>query len=99
MLWTLDSFTAGRLAAHPGRLRSSPRRLLIGLGVVEYVEDQLGLTPEGRKLLRRSGLQNDPRHVAHVTALLQEFDELDVERTDAGRAAAGADRGGRPDGP
>ncbi len=82
VLWTLDSFTAAGSRPTPAGFAASAR-LLIGFGLVECVEDQLGLTPEGRKLLRRSGLYNDPRHVAHVTALLQEFDELDVEQRTA----------------
>jgi len=78
VLWALDSFTPA--ASRPSAARfAASAQLLIELGVVEYVEYQLGLTVEGRKLLRRSGLMNDPRHVAHVTALLQEFDEVDVK--------------------
>ena len=47
--------------------------------MIEHVEGRLGLTVQGRKLLRRSGLLNDPNHVAHVTALLQEIDEVDLK--------------------
>jgi hypothetical protein len=78
VLGTLDSFMAAGSRPTPASFAESAQ-MLIELGLVEYVEDQLGLTPEGRKLLRRSGLQNDPRHVALVTALLQEFDERDVD--------------------
>ena len=48
--------------------------------MVEYLDGQLGLTVEGRRLLRRSGMRNDPRHVLTVTGLLQELDELDLDR-------------------
>lgn len=78
VLWTLHSFTPPHLRPSPAEFAASAT-LLIELGAVEYVEDQLGLTPEGRKLLRRSGLPNNPRHVALVTELLQEFDDEDFE--------------------
>ena len=78
VLWTLDSFTPpGSRPSAAGFAASTA--LLVELGVVEYLEDQLGLTPEGRKLLRRSGMPNDARHVVIVTELLQEFDEDDLE--------------------
>ncbi len=77
VLWTLESLTPPGTRPDPARFADCVA-LLIELGVVEYVEHQLGLTVEGRKLLRRSGLLNDPRHVAHVTALLQGFDEADM---------------------
>jgi len=78
VLWTLEGLTP------PGSLPSlaqftASATLLIELGVVEYVEDQLGLTPEGRKLLRHSGMPNDSRHVALVTDKLKEFEEIDLE--------------------
>jgi hypothetical protein len=79
VLWTLDSVVPPGSRPDPARFAASVT-LLIELGVVEYVENQLGLTVEGRKLLRRSGLPNDARHVARVTDLLQEFDELDIDR-------------------
>jgi len=78
VLWTLDSLTPPGTHPDPARFATSAK-LLTRLGVVEYVEDQLGLTVHGRKLLRRSGLANDPRHVAHVTELLQGFDGIDME--------------------
>jgi hypothetical protein len=78
VLWTLHSFTPPHLRPSPAEFAASAT-LLIELGAVEYVENQLGLTPEGRKLLRRSGLPNNPRHVALVTELLQEFDDEDFE--------------------
>jgi hypothetical protein len=78
VLGTLHSFTPPPLRPSPAEFAASAT-LLIELGAVEYVEDQLGLTPEGRKLLRRSGLPNNPRHVALVTELLQEFDGEDFE--------------------
>ena len=78
MLWTLNSFTPPHFRPSPAEFAASAT-LLIELGAVEYVEDQLGLTPEGRKLLRRSGMPNNPRHVALVTALLEEFDDDDFE--------------------
>ncbi|MGA2529109.1 MAG: hypothetical protein ABSG36_08100 [Acidimicrobiales bacterium] len=78
VLWTLDSLTPP--ATHPDPVRvARSAELLIRIGVVEFVENQLGLSIEGRRLLRRSGLLNDPKHVAHVTHLLQEFDELDLD--------------------
>ena len=78
VLWTLHGFTPARSRPSPAEFAASAT-VLIELGVVEYVDDQLGLTPEGRKLLRRSGMRNDPRHVALVTELLQEFDGEDYE--------------------
>jgi hypothetical protein len=78
VLWTLHGFTPPGSRPDPARFAASAT-LLIGLGVVEYVDNQLGLTPEGRKLLRRSGMPNDARHVALVTELLQEFDDVDLE--------------------
>ncbi len=74
VLWTLNSFTAPRSRPTPAAFAASTT-VLIEIGVVEYVDNQLGLTPEGRKLLRRSGMPNDPRHVALVTELLQEHGE------------------------
>jgi len=79
ILWTLDSLTPPGSHPDPGRFVDSAK-LLVGFNLVEYFEGQLGLTVEGRRLLRRSGLRNDPRHVAHVTDLLQQFDELDFEQ-------------------
>ena len=79
VLWTLYGFTPPASRPTPGGFAASAR-LLIEVGLVEYVDQQLGLTPHGRRLLRRSGMPNDPRHVTHVTDLLQEFDEIDVER-------------------
>ena len=78
VLWTLDGFTPPGSRPSPAGFAASAT-LLIDLGVVEYVDDQLGLTPEGRKLLRRSGMPNDPRHVAIVTELLQEFEDEDID--------------------
>jgi hypothetical protein len=78
VLLALDSFTPARSRPSPASFAASAQ-LLIEFGVVEWVEGHLGLTAEGRKLLRKSGLLNDPRHVAHVTALLQEFDDVDVQ--------------------
>jgi len=76
VLWTMQSFTPPHLRPSPAEFAASAR-LLIELGAVEYLDNQLGLTPEGRKLLRRSGMPNDPRHVALVTELLAEFDYED----------------------
>jgi hypothetical protein len=78
VLWTLHGFTPPGSRPDPASFAASAT-LLISLGVVEYLDNQLGLTPEGRKLLRRSGMPNDPRHVALVTELLQEFDDVDLE--------------------
>jgi hypothetical protein len=86
VLWALHSFTPPPLRPSPAEFAASTTRL-IELGAVEYVEDQLGLTPEGRKLLRKSGMPNNPRHVALVTELLQEFDNEDFD-PDAVQAAA-----------
>ena len=74
VLWTLNSFTAPHSRPTPAAFAASTT-VLIEIGVVEYVDNQLGLTPEGRKLLRRSGMPNDPRHVALVTELLQQHGE------------------------
>ncbi len=82
VIWTLHGFTPRGLRPDPAGFAASAT-LLISLGVVEYVDNQLGLTPEGRKLLRRSGMPNDPRHVALVTELLQEFDDVDLEDDEA----------------
>ena len=78
VLWALESLTPPRSRPDPAQFADSAT-LLFELGLVEYVEGQLGLTVEGRKLLRRSGLLNDPRHVAHVTKLLEGFDKLDLD--------------------
>jgi len=78
VLWTLHGFTPRGSRPSPAAFAASTT-LLVELGVVEYVDNQLGLTPEGRKLLRRSGMPNDARHVAFVTELLQEFGEDDLE--------------------
>ncbi len=78
VLWTLHGFTPPGSRPDPASFATSAT-VLISLGVVEYIDNQLGLTPEGRKLLRRSGMPNDPRHVAIVTELLQEFDDVDLE--------------------
>jgi len=77
VLWTMDGFTPPGSRPSPAGFAASAT-LLIRLGVVEYLDDQLGLTPEGRKLLRRSGMPNDPRHVAIVTELVQEFEAADL---------------------
>ena len=74
VLWTLHSFTPPRARPSPAAFAASTT-VLIEIGVVEYVDGHLGLTPEGRKLLRRSGMPNDSRHVALVTELLQEQGE------------------------
>jgi len=88
VLWTLDSITPP--GSHPDPVRFvDSATVLVEFGMVEYFEGQLGLTVEGRRLLRRSGLRNDSRHVAHVTDLLQQFDELDTEqRQDAAKLPA-----------
>lgn len=78
VLWTLHSFTPRGSRPSPAAFAASTT-LLIKLGVIEYVDSQLGLTPEGRRLLRRSGLPNDARHVTLVTEQLQEFDNVDIE--------------------
>ncbi len=78
VLWTLHSFTPPGSRPGPAGFAASATAL-IELGVVEYVDGQLGLTPEGRKLLRRSGMPNSSRHVTLVTEVLQEFDERDLE--------------------
>jgi hypothetical protein len=78
VLWTLYGFTPPASRPSPAGFAASVRHLL-EVGLVEYVDSQLGLTPQGRKLLRRSGMPNSPRHVEQVTQLLQESEELDFE--------------------
>ena len=49
--------------------------LLVDAGLVEYVEGQLGLTPRGRKVLRKvSGMPGDPSHLRNVVAVLAELE-------------------------
>jgi hypothetical protein len=79
VLWALNAFTPPASRPDAARFAASAS-CLVDLGIVEYLDGQLGLTVEGRKLLRRSGLPNDPRHVLVVTGLLQEFDDLDIDR-------------------
>jgi len=90
VLGALDAFTPAASRPSPAEFANSAR-LVIELGVVEYVDGQLGLSPAGRKLLRRSGMPNDPRHVAIVTELLQEFDELDLDRDKSSTGPTEAD--------
>ncbi|MGO9206943.1 MAG: hypothetical protein ACLQBX_12335 [Candidatus Limnocylindrales bacterium] len=78
VLWTLHSFTPPRSRPSAAEFAASTTHL-VEIGVVEYVDNQLGLTPEGRKLLRRSGMPNDPRHVALVAESLRELEERDLE--------------------
>jgi hypothetical protein len=85
IIWTLRSLTPPGKQLEPAQFATSAG-LLVEVGLVEYTDESLGLTPEGRKLLRRSGLTNDPRHVAHVTGLLTEIDELDMDRHELGDA-------------
>jgi len=90
VLGTLYGFTPAASRPSPAGFAASAR-CLIEVGVVEYVDNQLGLTPQGRKLLRRSGMPNDPRHVALVTGLLQEFEEIDLQQDRSGAAPTEAD--------
>jgi hypothetical protein len=78
VLWTLSGFTAPDARPSPAGFAASVR-LLLEAGLVEYLDRQLGLTPHGRKLLRRSGMPNSPRHVEQVTQLLEEFEETEYE--------------------
>jgi hypothetical protein len=51
-------------------------QLLCEAGLIEYVGEGLGLTPDGRRLLRRAGSRKErPKNVAE---LLGEIDELDL---------------------
>ena len=67
-------------ALMPVALRPDPEQFadcaatLLELELIEWREGQLGLTVTGRRLLRRSGLRNDPRHVINVTRLLEELE-------------------------
>ena len=78
VLWTLSGFTPPAERPSPAGFAASVR-LLLEAGLVEYLDRQLGLTPHGRKLLRRSGMPNSPRHLQQVTQLLEEFEETDYE--------------------
>jgi hypothetical protein len=52
--------------------------LLCEAGFVEYCEGELGLTPHGRKLLRRAGLPRSPDRARKVAELLGELEEADL---------------------
>jgi len=91
VLWTLDQFTPPGAQRPTAAGFSFSATLLIELGVVEYVDHQLGLTPAGRKLLRRSGLPNSSHHLSHVIEVLQEYDEQDFESQGSRPAPTEAD--------
>jgi hypothetical protein len=78
VLWTRSQWS--RDDADPATFAASVT-LLVEARLIEYVEDQLGLTPAGRKLLRRSGMPNDPRHIERVTELLADIEGVDLEIT------------------
>jgi len=52
--------------------------LLCEAGFVEYAQEAIGLTPHGRKLLRRAGLPESPDRPRKVAHLLSEVDEMDL---------------------
>jgi hypothetical protein len=52
--------------------------LLCEAGFVEYTESELGLTPHGRKLLRRAGLPGSPDRPRKVTDLLSQLEDGDL---------------------
>jgi hypothetical protein len=52
--------------------------LLCEAGFVEYVESELGLTRQARKLLRRAGLPGSPDRPRKVADLLSELEESDL---------------------
>src|SRR5487761_1387325 len=56
--------------------------LLAEAHLVEYVEAQIGLTPGGRRLLRRTGAPWGRQRAERATALVGEIDEDDL--ADAG---------------
>lgn len=53
-------------------------QLLCEAGLIEYFDDGLGLTPDGRKLLRRAGSRRGPRRPQVVTELLEALDNGDL---------------------
>jgi hypothetical protein len=77
VLWTLESLATGPRRSDPATFVACARSL-VDLGLVEYLEGQLGLTPQGRKLLRRSGLPADARHVRRVTELIAELIDTEI---------------------
>jgi len=52
--------------------------LLCEAGLVEFVEGCLGLTPAGRKLLRRTGVPGNPGRPHNVAEQLAPLEELDL---------------------
>lgn len=76
VLWRMRAFIPAALMPGSDQFADSAATLL-ELDLIEWREGQLGLSVKGRKLLRRSGLGNDPRHVLNVTRLLAEFDPDD----------------------
>ena len=93
MLLAVDGANGGELAGleqvlvafevlfhHPPTVSESAEAiaLLSEAGFVEYVQDQLGLTPQGRKLLRRAGLPESPDRPRKVAHLLGELEEIDL---------------------
>ncbi|MGD1011954.1 MAG: hypothetical protein ABR925_05420 [Acidimicrobiales bacterium] len=81
VMWTLEAFTLPMAMPTPEAFAASVR-VLIELGLVEYVDEQLGLTPKGRKFFRRTGMTHDPRHLTLVTEQLQEFEDIDLSDAD-----------------
>lgn len=75
VLWTRSSLDRAAPPPGPEALERSVG-LLVDARLVEFIAGQLGLTPAGRKLLRRAGgMPNDPRHLERVAALLADIDD------------------------
>ena len=53
--------------------------LLCEAQLVEWVDDSLGLTPGGRKLLRRTGVPGNPERPVQVADQLSLLEEVDLE--------------------
>jgi len=60
--------------------------LLCEAGLVEYTDESLGLTPGGRKLLRRTGVPGSPGRPLQVTEQLAGLEEVDL--AEAGSVAS-----------
>jgi hypothetical protein len=71
VLGTLEQMTSAR--PDPAGFTASVQ-MLVEAGLVEYVAHELGLTPSGRKLLRRAGSTRDRGHARRVATLLAALD-------------------------
>jgi len=67
--------------------------LLCEAGFVEYLQEEIGLTPHGRKLLRRAGLPESPERPRKVTQLLGELEDMDLAPAGSVPAPTEADVG------